>query len=405
MKRIESMKQMNHLLHDYYQELFATQKPVAWVTSGGPVEFLYAMDILPLYPENHAAMCGAYHRSLPLIQAAEAMGYSADICSYARTDFGADESGAGPMGRLPKPDLLLCSSNICRTVIKWYEAIARKYNCPLFMVDTPFLHDGPKPELIEYTVAQFHDLEDFLAAFCNRPFDHDAFRATVQRSIESSRYWLDTLGLARHRPSPINAHDMFTLLGPIVTLRGTEACREFYRTLYNEMEQRVRDGVGAIARERYRVLWDNLPVWFKVKSLTRFFEERGVALTVSTYTNSWGGLYRFDDFDKLYENLAQAYMSPYLNTGFDIRINYLETLINEYQLDGYILHSDRSCKPYSIGMYRMKEELTERSGKPGVILEADMNDPRAYAAAQIETRLEAFIEAMEAGRGVGAAAG
>ncbi len=403
MKKIESGRLMNQLMRDYYQELMNTDRPVAWVTSGGPVEFLYAMDIIPLYPENHAAMCGAYHRSLPLIQAAEARGFSSDICSYARTDFGADQTGEGPLGRLPKPDLLLCSTNICRTVIKWYEVIARKYECPLFLVDTPFLHEGPTPELVEYTVAQFQDLEKFLEEFTGRPFDRARFLETVRLSIGSTRHWLDTLALAKHRPSPINAHDMFTMLGPIVTLRGTSACYDFYEQLHAEMRARAEAGVGAIANERYRVLWDNLPIWFKVKSLGRFFEERGVAVSVSTYTNSWGGLFRFEDFDQPYENLARAYMSPYLNTGFDIRMDYLTGIIQDYSLDGFILHSDRSCKPYSIGMYRMKEEVMQRSGAPGVVLEADMNDPRAYSEAQIETRLEAFIEAMESSRAAGVA--
>jgi benzoyl-CoA reductase/2-hydroxyglutaryl-CoA dehydratase subunit BcrC/BadD/HgdB len=46
-------------------------------------------------------------------------------------------------------------------------------------------------------------------------------------------------------------------------------------------------------------------------------------------------------------------------------------------------------------MYRMQDELTKLAGKPGVVIEADQNDPRAYSDAQVETRLEAFIESME----------
>ena len=45
-------------------------------------------------------------------------------------------------------------------------------------------------------------------------------------------------------------------------------------------------------------------------------------------------------------------------------------------------------------MYRIKEELSELTGKPGVVIEADQNDPRVYSDAQVETRLEAFIESM-----------
>jgi len=76
---------------NYYFEAKTTQeKPIAWVTSGAPVEFLYAMDVLPIYPENYAAMCAAGHQSLELLEAAEAAGFSQDLCAYARTDFGVD---------------------------------------------------------------------------------------------------------------------------------------------------------------------------------------------------------------------------------------------------------------------------------------------------------------------------
>jgi benzoyl-CoA reductase/2-hydroxyglutaryl-CoA dehydratase subunit BcrC/BadD/HgdB len=46
-------------------------------------------------------------------------------------------------------------------------------------------------------------------------------------------------------------------------------------------------------------------------------------------------------------------------------------------------------------MYRMQDELSRLSGKPGVVIEADQNDPRVYSDAQVETRLEAFIESMQ----------
>ena len=46
----------------YYSEAKSarlTRKKVAWITSGGPVEPLIAMDVIPVYPENHGAMIGA----------------------------------------------------------------------------------------------------------------------------------------------------------------------------------------------------------------------------------------------------------------------------------------------------------------------------------------------------------
>ena len=54
-----------------------TGKKVAWITSGGPVEPLIAMNVIPIYPENHGAMIGASKMGGRLCEMAETMGYSA----------------------------------------------------------------------------------------------------------------------------------------------------------------------------------------------------------------------------------------------------------------------------------------------------------------------------------------
>jgi bcr-type benzoyl-CoA reductase subunit B len=396
MTDFQAASKMRELMAKYYFEAKTTQeKPIAWVTSGAPVEFLYAMDILPIYPENYSAMCGAAKVSLPLIEAAEAAGFSSDICSYARTDFGADLTRGGPVQGLPAPRFLLCSTNICKTVIKWYEVVARKYRVPLFIVDTPFLHDGLSRELIDYTVMQFEALERFLEEFLGRPFDRDRFQEVLEESHKASNTWKKILELGKKRPSPFNSQDTFIHLAPIVTLRGTPECSAYYQLLYEEIADRAMKGIGTMPREKYRALWDNLPIWYRLRRLADFFQEHECALVVATYTNSWGGL--GDDYDpaRPYEGLARAYLSPYINAGFEHRIKYLTTLVEEYGLTGFVLHSDRSCKPYSVGMYRMQEEVSRLTGKPGVIIEGDMCDPRAYADAQVETRLEALFEAMD----------
>ncbi|MDP2267956.1 MAG: 2-hydroxyglutaryl-CoA dehydratase, partial [Deltaproteobacteria bacterium] len=60
--KLKAVKQMKELMTAYYIEAKTARdsgKKVAWITSGGPVEFLIAMDVIPVYPENHGAMIGA----------------------------------------------------------------------------------------------------------------------------------------------------------------------------------------------------------------------------------------------------------------------------------------------------------------------------------------------------------
>jgi benzoyl-CoA reductase/2-hydroxyglutaryl-CoA dehydratase subunit BcrC/BadD/HgdB len=353
------------------------------------------MDVIPVYPENYAAMCAASHQSVALMEAAEAAGYSADICAYARTDFGQDLLRGGPAGGLPPPRFLICSTNICKTVIKWYEAVARKYRVPLFVVDTPFLHDGLTPEVVAYTVSQFHDLERFLAEQLQRPFDRERLLEVIRTSREATGWWKKTLDLAKARPAPFTCLDAFIHVAPIVTLRGTRPCVDYYRLLHDEVAERAARCIGAVPEERYRLLWDNLPVWFKMRYFEKFFEERRCALVAATYPNSWAGI---DPAATLasdpIEALAVSYLNIYINFGFEERIRYLARLMEEFAATGFIMHSNRSCKPYSVGMYRLREEVAKLTGKPGVVIEADQNDPRAFAESQVEARLDAFVESM-----------
>jgi benzoyl-CoA reductase/2-hydroxyglutaryl-CoA dehydratase subunit BcrC/BadD/HgdB len=267
---------------------------------------------------------------------------------------------------------------------------------PLFIVDTPFLHDGLTQDLIEYTVSQFKDLEKFLADFTGKPFDRDRLKEVLRLSREAAVYWQKMLQLGKTIPSPFNSLDTFIHLGPIVTLRGTQACVDYNKMLYEEVAERAAQKIGSLPEEKYRVLWDNLPVWFKMRRLEQFFEGQKCTLVVTTYANSWGQYsnYPVDENTDPYEAIAKSYLNVYINTGFEDRMKYLADLIDEFSLTGFIMHSNRSCKPYSVGMYRMQAELAKMTGKPGVVIEADQNDPRAYSDAQVETRLEAFIESM-----------
>lgn len=397
MTQLGAYKQMKALMTRYYIEAkTVADKPIAWLTSGAPVEFVYAMGAMPVYPENYAAMCAAGHQSVALMEAAEAAGFSQDICAYARTDIGQDLVRGGPAGGLPAPDFLVCSTNICKTVIKWYEVVARKYQVPLFVVDTPFLHDGLTAELVAYVVAQFRQLERFLEGILKKPFERDRLVEAIRLSRKASGLWKQTLELGRTVPTPFTCLDAFIHIAPIVTLRGTPACVDYYQLLYEEVSARAEKKIGSVPNERYRVLWDNLPIWFKMRPLAEFFEDRRCALVAATYANSWAGL---EDFAGIrpadaHEALAVSYLNIYINFGFEQRIRYLARLIEEFGLTGFIMHSNRSCKPYSVGMYRLKEELARLTGKPGVVIEADQNDPRVFADVQVESRLETFIESM-----------
>ncbi|MEA3339072.1 MAG: 2-hydroxyacyl-CoA dehydratase family protein, partial [Chloroflexota bacterium] len=170
--RLQSLKEINRVMARYYvkRKALARLKPLAYVTSGAPVEIMEAMGILTLYPENYGALCGARRAAVGLCELAEADGYPADLCSYARSHIGAVmQPQDAPLKGMPKPDLLVCCTNICGTVHKWYEALAALYDVPLFMLDVPFQRTTPpEPHIISYVVAQLHEFVAWLEAHTRR---------------------------------------------------------------------------------------------------------------------------------------------------------------------------------------------------------------------------------------------
>jgi benzoyl-CoA reductase/2-hydroxyglutaryl-CoA dehydratase subunit BcrC/BadD/HgdB len=182
-------------------------------------------------------------------------------------------------------------------------------------------------------------------------------------------------------------------MAPVVSSRGTEHCAEFYEILQSEVEGRVKDGIGAIKDEKIRLLWDNIPPWHSLKFFN-ILASRGVGFPADTYTHAWSGAVVGTDTPSIIDGVVETYSKVYLNMGLDAKVDKMCQLIKDYDLDGFVMFSVRSCKRYSLGQLVSKELVTERTGVPGVIIEGDMVDSRVYNAAQIETRVDALLEML-----------
>jgi benzoyl-CoA reductase/2-hydroxyglutaryl-CoA dehydratase subunit BcrC/BadD/HgdB len=394
--RLRASQKMKELMTRYYmgaKMAEGSDRKIAWITSGGPVEFLLAANIIPIYPENHGAMLGASHMSVELCQVAEGLGYSRDLCSYARGDIGSAVTGKSPIGGLPRPDFLLACNNICGTVMKWYQALSRFFGVPLFLLDTPFVHHKLVPDSLLYVRRQFEEFIDFLEAQTQKKFDRNRLAEVVKYSGESARLWKEVLDQCTHRPSPMSCFDAFINMAPMVTLRGTKEVVDFYREMKAELQERVSQGISAVPGEQFRLLWDNIPIWYKMRELSELFASHGACLVADIYTNAWvfEGLETGDPMD----GLARAYTTAYLNISLDLMVDRILDLLTRFSVDGIVIHSNRSCKPYSLGQYDIQRLIYEKTGIPGLVLEADMTDDRVYADAQVKTRVEAFMETLQ----------
>jgi benzoyl-CoA reductase/2-hydroxyglutaryl-CoA dehydratase subunit BcrC/BadD/HgdB len=397
-QKIESVKKAKEIMTDYYIRAKTAEQSdtkVAWITSGGPVEPLIAMDIIPVYPENHGAMVGASKMGGDLCEKAEAMGYSNDLCSYARVDIACSPIDGGPIGGLPKPDMLVCCNNICGTVMKWYEVQARFYDVPLFILDTPFCHSEYTAEARKYVRRQVVEYIEFIEGVCAKKIDRDRMDEVGRLSLQGQRLWQSVLDTPAHKPAPMSAFDAFFHLALIVTLRGTQTVVDYYGELLAEMKQRIKDGIAAVPNEKHRLLWDNLPVWYRTRWLSDKFAGHDACLVADTYTTAWCGSMKYIDENDFLGSMADGYTRIYLNIGVDEMAKSVLEMVDKYDANGLVMHSNRSCKPYSLGQYDIVRIVQEERGIPTLVIEADMTDERSFAESQIDTRIDAFMEILK----------
>jgi len=274
--------------------------------------------------------------------------------------------------------------------------LADHFGCPLVLVDTPFQYrESPLPHEVAYVRRQLEEMVPIAERVARRSLDEKRFLEVVTLSQQASELWLEVLERAQHRPSPLTAFDAFIHLGPVVDLRGDPRTVAYYRQMLAELDGRIAAGKGAVREERYRVLWDNLPIWYRVGPLSKFLAARGVNIVASTYTHAWGEVAPLMDPGDPFTSMARVCLYAILNRSAGQKLAAMRRMVGEFSIDGVILHSDRSCKPYSLGQIDQRRSLAEELGVPALLLDADHNDPRMFAEEQATTRLEAFVEMMD----------
>ena len=73
----------------------------------------------------------------------------------------------------------------------------------------------------------------------------------------------------------------------------------------------------------------------------------------------------------------------------------LSRYVREYEADGLLINSVKSCNSFSAGQLLILREVEARTGVPGGFIETDLVDPRYFSAANIKNRIESYLQMIE----------
>jgi benzoyl-CoA reductase subunit B len=197
---------------------------------------------------------------------------------------------------------------------------------------------------------------------------------------------------------------------PMTFMMGTQEAYDFFKDLYDELKLKIANKEGEIPDEKYRLLWGGgLPSWFALGDFNYFNSKGAVFPAETTYR-------QVEPIDKLelprvsdpLEHLAwrwvkwatYRYDNARKRPGSTPEVERLIEYIEEYKIDGVVMHEAFSCRSWHPGLIWQLNQLKRvYRDMPSLVLESDIVDISSYNEADTRARIDAFIDTLEAVKG------
>lgn len=423
--RLKSMYPLRAKVNEAYlksTEAMMAGNPTAW----GMLNFYYgdpilkAMGIEVVYPENYGAALAATGVAQKYLDYSDADGFPTHLCGYSRATFGytsrmMKELGGeippeAPLGGMPKPVFLVSSTAICDARYKWFQALGRYMNAPVWTFESPLpgvkelFMEGSYERMVDLGVKHLREFITFVERMIGKKMDWDKLNQTVDLMIEVNRVWYEINELRKARPCPMHSRDFWSAMPPALFMLGDlNDALQCFQDMYAETKDRVDNHIGAIAEEKYRLVFAELPPWHSLDFFDRL-AERGWNFVVESFgyrppapvdlsgiADPLERITRFSlqVFVGYYEDARQqnvpsgAFAYPYLKYA------------REWRCDGAFLHPLISCRSASTHLPYVANLLLERLKVPSLTIEGDIVDLRLFDPQDAIARAEPFEEAME----------
>lgn len=356
-----------------------------WTNAFAPTEIVYAMGLVPFSPEIASATAASMGLSDFLLDQAEENWFSADTCTFHRCAL-----GGALAGYLPKPAGLGCTAHICDGTDKLFANLSHIYGVPYFLVDTPFVDDE---EALEYLTSEMELFARYLEERSGKRLKESRLEEAISRSNEARRWMIGVNRLRRSRPAPMKGSEAFGFLFLVFVGQGSGEAVEIYHVLFEELSERVKNGIAASQRERHRLLWLHLKPYYPDPILSRLEDGLGAVIAFEEMNHVY-----WDELDpsRPFESLARKALAHFGYGPAKRRIDTITRLVDDYLIDGVVHFSHWGCRQ-SCGLVPMIREVLRSRGVPFLNLEGDCVDRRSRSQGQLDTRIEAFVEVLEGG--------
>jgi len=343
-----------------------------------------------------------FNKLTPILEAGEANGLPPGhaLCSLWQVKLGGVAKGM-----IPVPDLALASSYSCDMGSKADDLVTAQYGVPVAYIDGVMdSHWGEYPEYlperVQYLGTQINQALKKSGKVLDIKIAPDAWEKSQKGSQEFVNNLLRLLDLMRADPVPVTvtALELLEALSMASTGRGIQEGVKAMEILIQELEGRVKAGIGATKKGAPRVMMELGHC--SDPRVTHLVEDAGLGVPL-TFILAWVGGPPVK-VEKTYatpgERIAAYELAAGAFHGTDAMIKRMEMATDVMKLDGFIRDYIYNCRVGALGSHCGRKYLEEKTGLPVLLLEVDIYDSRAYSAASLRTKVETFAEMLKAKR-------
>lgn len=198
-------------------------------------------------------------------------------------------------------------------------------------------------------------------------------------------------------PTPISGLDAL-LANQIYFFDDPERFTGAVNAICDELEQRIKDGVGVTTKETPRVIVSGCPMAVPNWKVPAIIEKSGAIIVGEEMCTGERGLQNIvepqgETVDAMIDAIVERYLKVdcAVFTPNESRLNNIKEMVKKYNADGVVHYTLQFCQPYAHEAINIEREL-EEAGIATLSLETDYS---AEDMGQLHTRIEAFIERIK----------
>jgi benzoyl-CoA reductase/2-hydroxyglutaryl-CoA dehydratase subunit BcrC/BadD/HgdB len=346
-----------------------------------PEELAYAANA------TMVGLCGGADFSVPDAEAV----LPRNLCPLIKSFYGFKLNGTCPY--FQSSDLVV-GETTCDGKKKVYELLSELI--PTYVIEIPHKPNTQRGK--EFWLKEVGAFKAKIEEVTGNQITAEKLKAAIEL-INNKRKALKRLSdLRANNPSPISGLDALLIYqisfndDPVrFTAKVNELC--------DELDERVRNGVGVTSKDAPRLMVSGCPMAIPNWKLHSIAQEAGASIVVE---ESCVGTRYFTELVKLkgdsLNDLLWAIVEKYSQipcacfTPNDARVKSVTELAHQFHADGVIYYTLQNCHDYNVEGVKVDRAL-KAQGLPMLKIETDyaMGD-----SAQIKTRIEAFLEIIQA---------